>query len=1038
MSAVSTPEPYVGTRPFDREDSENFFGRDREAGDLFSLVLAVPVVLIYAASGAGKSSLLNAGLIPRLVKEGFQVLGPAEVTGPVPPEILEITNIYRFHTLCELNGDLPCPIAAASELGSLGLPEFLGRLDEQEPGRPRVLLLDQFEKFFTVNIAQSEQRRAFIEELAQASRAPSWLKVVFAMREEYIAQFEVFAHSLPDKLRTRMRLEPLRERAAVEAIRGPLERIGLFFEKGEKDSDNPAEALVRELLKIRVDIGRNESREITGEFVEPIQLQVVCQDMWRNFPDDLKAYAAEPQGLPREKKIITREQIKIGDVDHALAQHYDRAIENAVRASGTSEGQLRRWFDSSLITGAGERGIALDSSDETKQLPETALEVFLDQRLVRKESRGGSVWYELTHDRFIEPIQRSNRAWFEQRADSEALRRRLEAKAQIPGAFLDESETRDAEAFLASTDAGVLGTSREVASLVRASRLHVEEEKARKARELEDARKLAEWEHARAEAIARARKRERIFGVTAFVLGVIILIIIGTIAWFLYEDVQNLKEAGRNFKKKAKLDMVDETNPIKNVTALRNLALALNCNPKDTEAARLARDLLLQRVWCPPAAAEVRYRQDALLAATFAPGGNNEVFAAAGDGQLLLWKGGELSSVRSLFEKPKPTSSQQVLQPGFASFSPDGQWLLIIPPIFTSAAIAEVAAQDAPRQRAPPAYASGGHEPCKVQAWRWVAQKRTYEFRSDLGIQRLPGSWTNFAWSANSDSVVLIWQSGAKAECEFFQVEGSSVKEIPGRSAQLTGMKIAAIAFSADRSRVAAVSSERKVMLVGWENLQVIPNALNGQDWIQLPEGFQPTGVAFGPSDDELTLTSWRGIRLLNIRDGKIVPIPPPTFRDQGMRMVVGPGDSGMRLVATSLNGRVHVAKSARWREPAEPVVFRGSFGIPQFSSDGQRLLILSGGTWNVFDSLRLFDVSPVYRSQEVAPENFKERPAPPWLVEIAGAVSALDVGGDGSLTTLEAVRKNYPKSKAGDAYESIWRRFFSEEERNDRSETGR
>ena len=220
------------------------------------------------------------------MKEGFQVLGPAEVTGPVPPEILEITNIYRFHTLCKLNGDLSCPIATASELVSLSLPEFLGRLDEQEPGRPRALLLDQFEKFFTVNIAQSEQRRAFIEELAQASRAPSRLKVVFAMREEYIAHFEVFAHSLPDKLRTRMRLEPLRERAAVEAIRRPLERIGLFFEKGEKDSDNPAEALVRELLKIRVDIGPNESREITGEFVEPIQLQVVCQDMWRHFPDD--------------------------------------------------------------------------------------------------------------------------------------------------------------------------------------------------------------------------------------------------------------------------------------------------------------------------------------------------------------------------------------------------------------------------------------------------------------------------------------------------------------------------------------------------------------------------------------------------------------------------------------------------------------------------------------------------------------------------------------------------------------------------------
>ena len=81
-------------------------------------------------------------------------------------------------------------------------------------------------------------------------------------------------------------------------------------------------------------------------------------------------------------------------------------------------------------------------------------------------------------------------------------------------------------------------------------------------------------------------------------------------------------------------------NPIKDVTALRNLALALNCNPQDTEAARLARNLLLQHVWCPPAAPDVRYQKDALLAATFAPGGsNNEIFAVAGDGQLLFWNG---------------------------------------------------------------------------------------------------------------------------------------------------------------------------------------------------------------------------------------------------------------------------------------------------------------------------------------------------------------------------------------------------------------
>jgi len=71
--------PFVGPRPFKPEDAPLFFGRTDEADELLSLVVAEREVLLYSQSGAGKTSLLNAGLRPLLEKEGFEVLPVARV-----------------------------------------------------------------------------------------------------------------------------------------------------------------------------------------------------------------------------------------------------------------------------------------------------------------------------------------------------------------------------------------------------------------------------------------------------------------------------------------------------------------------------------------------------------------------------------------------------------------------------------------------------------------------------------------------------------------------------------------------------------------------------------------------------------------------------------------------------------------------------------------------------------------------------------------------------------------------------------------------
>ena len=76
--------PYPGPRPFRRRDKDIFFGRDAESADLMALITGRRLSLFYAASGAGKSSLIQAKLIPLLEDRGFEVLPVGRVSGPAP------------------------------------------------------------------------------------------------------------------------------------------------------------------------------------------------------------------------------------------------------------------------------------------------------------------------------------------------------------------------------------------------------------------------------------------------------------------------------------------------------------------------------------------------------------------------------------------------------------------------------------------------------------------------------------------------------------------------------------------------------------------------------------------------------------------------------------------------------------------------------------------------------------------------------------------------------------------------------------------
>jgi WD40 repeat protein len=397
-AATQSESPYVGPRPFERVDSGVFFGRDDEVRELLSLVVAHRVVLLYAASGAGKTSLLSAGLVPALEgEEDFDVLPIARVRGLTDDDATG--NVFAAGLLSHW-GMAGADTTIADVLRARERP-----LVDGFPA-PRALIVDQFEELFTVHQERWRERTAFVEQLAEALDDDPLLRLVIAIREDYVAQLDPYAPILGG-LRTRFRLELLRPGAALAAVVGPLEGTGRSFAPGT------AERLIRDLLRIRVETGAGKPVEVEGEFVEPVQLQVACHSLWSALPPDVD--------------VITDEHLEtFGDVDEVLASYYADAIAAAARAGGMRESRLRDRVEQVFITPLGTRGTAYGTQEQTAGIPAAAIAELERRHLVRAERVRGARWYELTHDRLIEPIQTSNR-----QARQERQRRRIRRGAVL-------------------------------------------------------------------------------------------------------------------------------------------------------------------------------------------------------------------------------------------------------------------------------------------------------------------------------------------------------------------------------------------------------------------------------------------------------------------------------------------------------------------------------------------------------------------------------------------------------------------------------
>ena len=122
-TTIKTANPYVGPSTFQIGDRDRYFGREREASALLARVVSERLLLFYAQSGAGKSSLINARLIPQLEEqEYFAVLPVGRVGGALPHGVPADTNPFLYNLMASL--DLPPDRGRVYEIGGADVVSY--------------------------------------------------------------------------------------------------------------------------------------------------------------------------------------------------------------------------------------------------------------------------------------------------------------------------------------------------------------------------------------------------------------------------------------------------------------------------------------------------------------------------------------------------------------------------------------------------------------------------------------------------------------------------------------------------------------------------------------------------------------------------------------------------------------------------------------------------------------------------------------------------------------------------------------------------
>lgn len=420
---LDADNPWPGLMSFSEATTGYFHGRGAEVAELYRLVKREPLTALFAQSGLGKTSLLNAGLFPRLRQEHFLPIyirldlahATLSLSGQVKAALVDHLRINAIDALPPNDEETLWEYFHRDEV------DFWGRRNEVVIP---VLVFDQFEEIFTLSggsRGSRDLRDAFLTELADLieDRVPATVrltleadpdaiagfdfkkanfKIIMSFREDYLPDFEGLRRTIPSIMSNRMRLVRMNGLQARDVILKP---------GGHMVEPDVADQIIRFVA------GAGSQAELEHLDVEPALLSVVCRE------------------LNNKRKRLGRDTLTADLLGGAQSE----IIGGFYRSSlADMDPRVSRFIEDRLLTSTGYRdSCALEYAVSNAGVGRAAIDTLIDRRLLRLEERLGTLRVELTHDLLTSVIkeERDRRRAEEAQARLNEEQRRRVARARM-------------------------------------------------------------------------------------------------------------------------------------------------------------------------------------------------------------------------------------------------------------------------------------------------------------------------------------------------------------------------------------------------------------------------------------------------------------------------------------------------------------------------------------------------------------------------------------------------------------------------------